>query len=82
MKGPGYYPGGNGLYLQLTESGARSWIYSFSLRGRSQEMGFGSLATMSLADARSAAEDCRKLRDGGRASRAAAPLKEDQKGLT
>jgi integrase len=53
---------GGGLYLQVTESGARTWIYRFMLNGRAREMGLGPLHTVSLAEARDRARECRKLR--------------------
>ena len=55
-----------GSYLQVTEQGAKSWIYRFTLRGRAREMGLGSLSAVSLADARVAAARCRGLRQAGR----------------
>jgi integrase len=59
------YADGGGLYLQVTGSGAKSWIFRFSLRGRAREMGLGPLQTVPLADARQAATSCRRLlRDG------------------
>src|SRR4051812_24307099 len=62
---PGMYPDGGGLYLQVTPSAAKSWIYRFSLNGRAREMGLGRLATVSLADARLKASECRRLRHDG-----------------
>ncbi|MGG2041161.1 tyrosine-type recombinase/integrase [Burkholderia gladioli] len=56
---PGYYADGGGLYLQISGSGSRSWIYRFSLAGRAREMGLGSLLSLPLAAARKAAADCR-----------------------
>lgn len=58
---PGMHADGGGLYLQVTESGARSWIFRFMLHGRAREMGLGSLHTFSLADARERAREHRKL---------------------
>jgi integrase len=62
----GMHNDGGGLYLQVTASGARSWIYRFKApSGRTREMGLGSLNTISLAEAREVARECRKLcRDG------------------
>lgn len=57
---PGVYPDGAGLYLCVTPSGARSWIYRFSWQGRRPEMGLGSLADVSLAEAREAAQEARR----------------------
>ncbi len=58
---PGMYADGAGLYLQVTGGGAKSWLYRFSLHGRAREMGLGSLAAVSLLDARTAAGECRRL---------------------
>ena len=57
----GLHPDGGGLYLQVTASGAKSWKFRFTLRGRTRDMGLGSLRSVSLADAREAAQECRKL---------------------
>jgi Arm DNA-binding domain len=62
---PGYYADGAGLYLQVGESGARSWIYRFTLDGKARYMGLGSLMTFSLAEARQAALEARKLHAAG-----------------
>jgi integrase len=62
---PGMYADGAGLYLQVTGEGAKSWIFRFSLRGRSREMGLGSISAMSLSDARTKAAQCRRLRQDG-----------------
>jgi len=63
------YADGGGLYLQVTGSGrdrvAKSWIFRFTLRGRSREMGLGSLNTFGLAEARERARECRQQLDGG-----------------
>lgn len=58
---PGYHADGGGLYLQISTSGSRSWIFRFSLAKRAREMGFGALASVSLAEARAEAARCRKL---------------------
>jgi integrase len=61
----GMYADGGGLYLQVTSTAAKSWIFRYSQSGRNREMGLGSLTKVPLARARSAAEDCRKLLGGG-----------------
>ncbi|WP_154731558.1 tyrosine-type recombinase/integrase, partial [Burkholderia pseudomallei] len=58
---PGYYSDGGGLQLQITTSGSRSWIFRYTLRGRSREMGLGALSSVSLAAARAKAARCREL---------------------
>ena len=32
-KAKGYYAGGDGLYLQVTATGARSWIFRYKVDG-------------------------------------------------
>jgi len=61
MSQPGYYADGGGLYLQVSDGGAKSWIFRFTANGRRREMGLGALHTIGLSDARDAARDCRKL---------------------
>src|SRR5260370_11448704 len=61
----GMHGDGGGLWLQVTPSGARSWIFRFTLAGRAREMGLGPSHTVSLAEARESALACRKqLREG------------------
>ena len=48
----GMHPDGAGLYLHVSASGAKSWIYRYSIRGKAREMGIGSLSAVSLAEAR------------------------------
>jgi integrase len=64
-KAAGMHPDGGGLYLQVTESGAKSWIYRFTLHGRTREMGLGPLYTISLAMARAKADESRRMRLNG-----------------
>src|SRR5271167_3140206 len=61
----GMYPDGGGLYLQVTESGVKTWVYRFMIDGRARAMGLGPLHTVSLSDARKKAVECRKLRLDG-----------------
>ncbi|GJD36586.1 tyrosine-type recombinase/integrase [Methylobacterium aerolatum] len=61
LKTPGMYGDGGNLWLQVTGNGAKSWIFRFTLRGKSREMGLGSAATFSLAEARDKATTYRKL---------------------
>lgn len=57
---PGYYPDGDGLYLQVAAGGTKSWIFRYTRQGRAREMGLGPLAVVSLADARQAALQARR----------------------
>jgi integrase len=73
----GTYGDGLGLYLQVSPGGA-SWVFRYRVDGRLREMGLGPLHTISLAEARQKALQCRKMRLDGldpieerRASRAA-----------
>jgi len=56
---PGYYNDGAGLYLQVAKAGTKSWIFRFRMGGRQREMGLGPLHTVSLAQAREKAKECR-----------------------
>ena len=55
---PGLHPDGDGLYLRITETGTKSWIYRYSTDGRLRDMGLGVLSAVSLAKARKLAGDC------------------------
>ena len=61
LKDKGLYADGGGLYLRITDSGTRGWIFRFSRNGRTRDMGLGTCAEISLASAREIAEECRKL---------------------
>jgi integrase len=60
-KPTGFHADGRGLYLSVSSSGSRSWIFRYMLRGRSRDMGLGSFPDITLADARSAAAGARVL---------------------
>ena len=63
---PGRHADGNGLYLYVQPTGTRSWIQRLVIRGRKRELGLGSVALISLAEAREQALANRKLaRSGG-----------------
>ena len=61
LKKPGYHNDGEGLYLQVSPGGAKSWIFRFKIDKRPREMGLGSLKAFSLAEARRRAKDARQL---------------------
>lgn len=58
---PGYYGDGAGLWLQVSQSGSKSWIFRFTLAGKQREMGLGAVHTVNLTEARAKAKECRQL---------------------
>jgi integrase len=63
---PGRYGDGAGLYLVVSPSGARKWVYRFSYAGKVTEAGLGSADVVSLAEARDRAHEARKLLETGK----------------
>ncbi len=63
---PGRYGDGRGLYLVVSETGARKWVFRFTFAGRVTEMGLGSAGAVSLADARRLADGARREVAAGR----------------
>ena len=61
----GMHADGGGLYLQVTPTGGKSWLYCYMLNGRNREMGLGPLHSVGLADARRKAAEARRLRAEG-----------------
>ena len=58
---PGLYGDGGGLTLQITATGAKSWLFRYMVAGKPYGMGLGPTHTVSLAEARQKALDARKL---------------------
>jgi integrase len=62
---PGIYGDGGGLWLRVTEGADgtlnRNWVFRFALGERAHAMGLGPVDVVSLAEARDAAAECRKL---------------------
>ena len=60
----GRHSDGGGLYVQVTQGAvgnkARSWLFRYSLAGKSREMGLGPLHTLGLSEARAKARELRK----------------------
>ena len=63
---PGYHCDGAGLYLQVSGSGTKSWIFRYTIAKKQREMGLGPLHTIGLAEARAKAKDCRALMLSGK----------------
>lgn len=62
---PGIYGDGGGLYLKVTPSGTKSWVFRYWSNGRRHALGLGALHTVTLAEAREKARDQRRLRLDG-----------------
>jgi integrase len=58
---PGVLGDGDGLYLRVGKQGAKSWIFVWRRRGRRHEMGLGGATIVSLAAARTKAEEARAI---------------------
>ena len=58
---PGRYADGGGLYLQVSRSNTKAWIFRFKFDGRERQMGLGATHAVSLKQAREEATRCRKL---------------------
>ena len=56
---------GKGLYLQISKAGGVSWIYRYKMDGKTRYMGLGAFPAVTLAEAREAAEDARRVSSRG-----------------
>ncbi len=66
LKEPGFYGDGDGLYLAVKPSGAKSWILRTVVHGKRRDLGVGPSDLVSLAEARDKAREWRKVaREGG-----------------
>jgi integrase len=64
-KKPGRYADGGNLYLQISETGSKSWLFRYMIAGKPREMGLGSVNTWTLGEARERARQHRQLLDQG-----------------
>ena len=60
LKATGRHSDGNGLYLRITKSGSRSWVFMHAVGGKRSEIGLGSQAALSLKAARELAGQMRE----------------------
>jgi integrase len=58
-KKPGLYGDGGGLYLQVSQSGTKAWLYRFMRHGVARKMGLGAVHTVPLNEARQRAAAAR-----------------------
>ena len=66
LKEPGFYGDGDGLYLSVKSSGAKSWILRVVVFGKRRDLGVGPADLVILAEARDKAREWRKIaREGG-----------------
>jgi integrase len=65
-KTAGRYCDGGGLWLQVSPTGTKAWLFRYMRHGKAKAMGLGPLDTVSLAEARVRARQARQLLLDGR----------------
>ena len=63
---PGRHGDGGGLYLNVAPSGSKSWVQRIVIQGRRRDIGLGPYPAVSLARARSIAQENRSAVTEGR----------------
>lgn len=58
---PGDYSDGGGLYLTVTPTLSRSYIFRYKWRGKTNRIGLGATHAVSTKEARAKAAECRRL---------------------
>jgi integrase len=61
----GWYPDGNGLYLQIGPTITKSWVYRYTMNGTERRQGLGAYPDTTLDEARTLARASRKLKAKG-----------------
>jgi integrase len=61
LKKPGCYCDGANLWLQITKTGVKSWLFRYMRGGVAKNMGFGPVLDTTLEDAREKAREARKM---------------------
>jgi len=64
-RAPGRYADGHGLYLVVDPSGAKRWVWRGVIHDKRCDLGLGGLDVVPLADARTAALQCRRVARAG-----------------
>ncbi len=62
---PGLYGDGDGLYLQVSNQKTKAWVFRFMMAGTARKMGLGSVARVTIADARKKAKAAYSLVQDG-----------------
>lgn len=66
LKEPGFYGDGNTLFLRVAPGGSKQWVQRLAVHGRRRSIGLGGVSWVTLAEAREAAlENRRVARRGG-----------------
>ena len=66
LKAAGMYSDGGTLFLRVAPGGSKQWVQRLTIKGRRRDMGLGGYPLVTLAEARDAAHNNRKLaRTGG-----------------
>lgn len=60
ISSPGRHADGGGLYLRVSKTGAKSWVFFFQRAGKQREMGLGRVGPVTLAAAREKAAHARR----------------------
>lgn len=60
FRNEGYYSDGDGLYLVVSRTGGRSWVYRYRSNGARRDMGLGSFLDISLVNARLARDEAKQ----------------------
>lgn len=63
---PGYYADGGGLYLQVSATCTRSWIFRYARNKKTRDMGLGPASIITLQEARHAAIEQRRVLASGK----------------
>jgi len=63
---PGRHSDGGGLYLNVTPTGSKSWLFMWAVGGKRREMGMGAYPAIPLSKARAKAGDARQAVAEGR----------------
>src|SRR5262249_15626578 len=61
LQKPGRHADGDGLYLQITPTGVKSWVLRYERTGRERMLGLGPLRNFTLKEARERARRARQL---------------------